>query len=140
MNTASLSQDFYARIKANREATFVVLLDRADGQPTMTRVTRQRAKDLVEHDLKAFVSSYTGLADLTPAVIEADIIEAIGKPKRVRLPQKAVKPRQHHATHCAMGHEYTDVNTIFRSDGHRACRTCKNVAAAKYREKMRAQA
>lgn len=27
-------------------------------------------------------------------------------------------------THCPRGHEYTDVNTRFRKNGHRVCRTC----------------
>lgn len=36
--------------------------------------------------------------------------------------------RQDHAgrrkTHCPQGHEYTEANTILRSDGKRRCRTC----------------
>jgi len=35
---------------------------------------------------------------------------------------------QSEKTHCAKGHPYVDTNTYFAPDGHRQCRTCRDIA------------
>lgn len=41
-------------------------------------------------------------------------------------------------THCDRGHEFDAGNTYLMPDGNRMCRTCRNIAKAKYRARLRA--
>lgn len=44
-----------------------------------------------------------------------------------------------HKSHCINGHEYTTSNTILRNGGRKkVCRTCNNIAQARYRAKRKA--
>ena len=36
-------------------------------------------------------------------------------------------------SHCINGHEYTEENSVFTTQGNRICRTCRAAAQAKYR-------
>lgn len=46
---------------------------------------------------------------------------------------------RHSQTHCNKNHEFTPENTIIESTGSRRCRTCKNEAEARRRERNRAK-
>lgn len=41
-------------------------------------------------------------------------------------------------SHCKHGHEYTEENTYFNSNGSRSCRTCNREAARRYQAKKKA--
>lgn len=41
------------------------------------------------------------------------------------------------ATHCPHGHEYTDTNTFYSSEGYRKCRLCHNQKTRDYMRRKR---
>lgn len=127
-----LSVGYYATINSDRTSLYVVMLDEETREPRIERVTRFQAQQFAEHSMALFVSSYRGIADLTPEIIAGDIAEALGI--RARL-----KPGPPQKTHCFRGHEFTPENTVTRKDRNaRTCRACNLASVAKSAAKKKA--
>lgn len=63
---------------------------------------------------------------LFPGTMSENIRDAVGKGRHKPSMWKT------EITHCPQGHEYDEVNTRFRPNGHRVCRACTKERHAEY--------
>lgn len=73
-----------------------------------------------------------------PQCVNPDHLESVPMLTNIRR-SSAISQRHRARTHCGRGHEFTEDNTLQRSDGGRRCRTCQRADNLKKMERRRLQ-
>lgn len=68
-----------------------------------------------------------------PSCVNPFHLEAVTKEENHKRAVAARKPK----TCCHLGHEFTEENTLFRSNGNRECRKCKHIRHVRYQQKIK---
>lgn len=68
------------------------------------------------------------------ACVNPSHLEPVTSAENIRRGETGIHQRSQ--THCKNGHEFTEANTYTDSDGWRHCRTCRDVARRKSRQKV----